>query len=69
MTQSIWSAVENYTVQTLHTPDPVLDAALAACACSADWNATEAARWWARPASPAVANEPTATFHKPEAHA
>jgi len=31
MSQPIWSAVEQYTVQTLHTPDPVLDAALAAC--------------------------------------
>ena len=31
MTQPIWSAVEQYTVKTLHTPDPVLDAALAAC--------------------------------------
>jgi len=28
-----------------------LDAALAACACSADWNATEAARWWEPTAS------------------
>jgi predicted O-methyltransferase YrrM len=31
MSQPIWSAVEQYTVQTLHTPDPVLDAVLAAC--------------------------------------
>jgi serine/threonine-protein kinase len=35
-----------------------LEAALAACACSADWSATEAARWWAPASSPGDTTEP-----------
>jgi eukaryotic-like serine/threonine-protein kinase len=45
-----------------------LDAALAACACAADWSASEAAKWWvsANTSPTASSTAPTATHHKPE---
>ncbi len=38
-----------------------LDAALAACVCSSDWNASLAAQWWAPTAAPVETPPPSAT--------